>query len=204
MTRNADRRVVTCETPIEPDVLADYWLALLSSVDEAGVEEHLLACDLCGDRLRGIIQLCEALRALARSGALRVIVAEEFIQHAVETGRRVRQYDFAPGQTVPCTISTEDDLLVARLAADLSGLERVDLSFCDRQGVERQRMTDIPIRSDAARVILHESAVFGKTSPSMTMVARLLAVGSDGVERTLGEYTFQHTRTIPGPAGWEW
>jgi hypothetical protein len=36
------------------------------------------------------------------------------------------------------------------------------------------------------------------------MIARLLAVGADGVERPLGEYTFQHTRTIPGPPGWEW
>ena len=57
---------------------------------------------------------------------------------------------------------------------------------------------------ETGRVILHESAVFGKTSPSMTMVVRLLAVGADGVERLLGEYTFQHTRTIPGPPGWEW
>lgn len=204
MTGENDRALVTCKTPIEPDVLADYWLALLSSSDEAGMEEHLFACDVCGDRLRGIIQLCEALSALARSGTLRVIVAEEFIQHAVETGRRVRHYDFAPGQTVPCTVSAEDDLLVARLAADLSGSERIDLSFCDPHGVERQRMIDIPVRTDAARVILHESVVFGKTSPSVTMVARLLAVGRDGVERTLGEYTFQHTRTIPGPPGWEW
>jgi hypothetical protein len=35
------------------------------------------------------------------------------------------------------------------------------------------------------------------------MVARLLAVGTDGEERLLGEYFFQHTRTISGPPGWE-
>ena len=34
------------------------------------------------------------------------------------------------------------------------------------------------------------------------MIARLLAVDADGAERLLGEYTFHHTRTIPGPAGW--
>lgn len=204
MTGESGRPAVTCQAPIDPAVLADYWLALLPRLEEEAVEEHLLACDACGDRLRAIIELSEALRALAQSGALRVIVSEDFISYARATGRQVRQYDFAPGQTVPCTISADDDLLVARLAADLSGAERVDLSLRDPMGVERQRMTDIPVRADAAHVILQESTVFGKLSPSMTMVAHLLAVEADGEERLLGEYTFQHTRTIPGPPGWEW
>jgi hypothetical protein len=29
-------------------------------------------------------------------------------------------------------------------------------------------------------------------------------IGADGEERLLGEYWFQHTRTIPGPHGWKW
>jgi hypothetical protein len=204
MTDQQGKPAMTCHTPIDAVVLADYWLALLSPAEEDRVEQHLLDCDGCGDRLRELIQLSEALRQLARSGALRVIVADEFVSHAVDSGQRVRQYDFAPGQTVPCTIAADDDLLVARLAADLTGVKRVDLSFYDPHGIERHRMTDIPVRSDMGRVILHESAVFGKTSPSTTMIARLLAVEADGEERVLGEYTFQHTRTIPGPAGWEW
>lgn len=195
---------MTCRTPIDPAILADYWLTLLPSPDEERVEEHLLSCDECGDRLREIIQLSDSLRALARSGALRVIVAEEFITRAADAGQRVRQYDFAPGQTVACTIAADDDLLVARLAADLTGAGRVDLSLCDPQGVERHRLTDIPVRTDTGRVIFHESAVIGKLSPTTSMVARLLAVAADGGERLLGEYTFHHTRTIPGPPGWEW
>jgi hypothetical protein len=35
------------------------------------------------------------------------------------------------------------------------------------------------------------------------MIARLLAVGERGDERLLGEFTFHHTRTIPGAPGWE-
>ena len=204
MTGQNGPPAVTCQTPIDPVVLTDYWLGLLPQAEEDRVEQHLLQCDACGNRLRGVIQLSEGLRLLARSGELRVVVAEEFINHFVESGRHVRQYEFAPGQTLPCTISVEDDLLVARLAADLTGAERVDLSFCDPQGIERQRMTDIPVRTDAGRVIFQESIVFAKTSPSTTMVARLLAIGSDGGQRLLGEYTFQHTRTIPGPPAWDW
>ena len=42
-----------------------------------------------------------------------------------------------------------------------------------------------------------------KASPTTTMIARFLAVDDAGGERLLGEYTFHHTRTIPGPPGWE-
>jgi hypothetical protein len=193
-----------CSRPIEPGVLLDYWLALLPAAEEDAVEVHLLECDACGEQLREMIALSEGLRILARSGSLRVVVGEDLVQHALGAGLRVRQYAFEPGQTVHCTISADDDLLVARLAADMSGATRVDLSFCDPHGVERQRMTDLPVCSDAGGVILHESALFGKRSPSTTMVARLLAVDAEGAEQLLGEYTFHHTRTIPGPPGWEW
>jgi hypothetical protein len=31
---------------------------------------------------------------------------------------------------------------------------------------------------------------------------RLVALDEAGGERLLGEYTFDHTRTLPGPGGW--
>jgi hypothetical protein len=34
------------------------------------------------------------------------------------------------------------------------------------------------------------------------MVARLLSVQEPATERLLGEYTFIHTRTMPGPPAW--
>ena len=199
-----DQTPAACASPVDPGVLADYWLGLLAAEEEDAVEDHLFECDSCGDRLRSIIHIAEGLRALARSGTLRVVLAEEFVAHAKETARRVRQYDFEPGRTVPCTISMDDELLVARFAVDLNGAERVDLSFHDPQGVERGRMNDIPIRTEAGHVIFQESASFAKAAPTSSMVARLLAVGADGQERLLGEYFFEHTRTIPGPPGWEW
>jgi Putative zinc-finger len=195
---------VECSNPIDSHVLLDYWLGLLPAADEDVVEQHLFGCGDCGDRLREMIELSEGLRTLARSGSLRVVVGDDLVQRAVDAGLRVREYAFAPGQTVACTVAADDELLVARLAADLSGAARVDLSFYDPHGVERQRMTDIPVRSEAGSVILHESLIFAKASPTTTMTARLVAVDPDGDERLLGEYTFQHTRTIPGPPEWEW
>ena len=188
---------------IETVVLVDYWLAALPAAEEDAVEQHLMACDACGDRLREVIALAEGLRVLARSGSLQVIVDETLVKRAEGSGLRVREYAPSRGESVQCTVAADDDLLVARLAADLSTATRVDLSWCDLHGVERQRMADIPVRADAGNVICQQSITWAKASPTASMVARLLAVDADGVERVLGEYTFHHTRTIAGPPGWD-
>jgi len=192
-----------CSNPIEPAVLMDYWLAVLSPAEEEVVETHLMTCDTCGDRLREAIALADGLRALARSGSLQVVVPDRFVEHAAQTGLRVREYAPPRGESVQCTVAADDDLLVARLAADLTTAQRVDLSWCDPRGVERQRQADIPIRADGASVIVQQSITWAKASPTSSMIARLLAVDDAGGERVLGEYTFHHTRTIPGPPGWE-
>jgi hypothetical protein len=198
-----DDAVVSCSSPVEPSVLMDYWLAALPSEAEEAVEEHLLACDACGDRLREVIALADGLRTLARSGSLQVVVSDLFVKHAAETGLRVREYAPPRGADIQCTVAADDDLLVARLAVDVVGASRVDLSWCDPRGIEHRRMADIPILAEAGSVVCQQSITWAKASPSATMVARLLGVDEKGDERLLGEYTFHHTRTIPGPPGWE-
>jgi hypothetical protein len=41
-----------------------------------------------------------------------------------------------------------------------------------------------------------------KAAPDMTMIARLVTFDERGSEHLLGEYTFQHTRSLPGPGAW--
>jgi hypothetical protein len=180
----------------------DYWLALLTPQSEEAIEEHLFACDACGARLRDVIALGDALRTLARSGALSVVVTDRLLTRATDNGARVREYAPPPGGSVQCTVSADDDLLIARLAMDVTTASRIDVSWCDAQGIERQRMADIPIVPETGAVICQQSITWAKASPSASMTARLLEVADDGGERLLGEYTFHHTRTIPGPATW--
>lgn len=203
MTTPPRRGPSDCSALLSAAVLVDYWLAALPTFDEDAVEQHLMACDECGDRLREVIALAEGLRALARSGSLQVIVSDQLLKRAAGAGLRVREYAARRGDSITCTVAADDDLLVARLAVDLSAASRVDLSWCDPGGIELRRMADIPIRADAGSVICQQSITWAKASPSSTMTARLLAVDEQGDERLLGEYTFHHTRTISGPAGWE-
>jgi len=194
---------MNCSSPIDAAVLADYWLAALAESDEEAVEEHLLDCDPCSARLREIIALAEGLRHLAREGSLRMIVSDAFLRRAEEEGLRVREYAPPPGGSVQCTVTTEDDLLIGRLAADLIGASRVDLCICDERGVEQHRMPDIPVHLGANSVVFQESITYAKTLPDNRMIARLVTVDETGREGLLGEYTFNHTRSLPGPGTWQ-
>ncbi len=188
---------MNCRSPISVAALADYWLAALPESAEEAVEEHLLGCDECGDRLRETIALAEGVRKLAREGSLRMVVSDTFLRRAAEEGLRVREYAPPLGGGVECTVTAEDDLLVGRLAADLSEVKRVDLCICDERGVEQFRFPDIPVHAGTSSIVFQESITFAKVSPDNRMMVRLLAVDEAGRERSLGEYTFNHTRSMP-------
>jgi hypothetical protein len=193
---------VTCSDPIDAGVLTDYWLGVLTGAEEEAVEEHLLDCDRCGGRLREVIALAEGVRSLAREGCLRMVVSDAFVQRASEEGLRVREYAPPPGGGVPCTVTADDDILIARLAANLRGAKRVDLCICDDRGVEQFRLPDIPIHARANGIAYQESITFWKAAPTTKMIARLLTIDEAGGEHLLGEYTFNHTRSLPGPGAW--
>src|SRR5262245_29182826 len=192
---------MNCSNPIDAAVLADYWLATLTDSEEEAVEKHLLQCDRCGQRLREVIALAEGLRKLAREGSLRMVVSGAFINRVAEAGFSVRQYAVPAGGSVECTVTAEDDFLIGRLAANVSGATRVDLCMCDERGVEQVRLQDIPVHSGGGGVIYQESITYAKAMPSSKMIARLVSFDEAGGEHLLGEYTFNHTRSLPGPGG---
>jgi hypothetical protein len=193
---------VSCAHPIDAAVLADYWLAMLGEADAEAIEEHLFSCDECGARLREIIALGDGIREIARRGDLLMVVSDAFLKRAAEAGLRVREYAPARGGSVQCTVSAEDDFLIGRLRADLSDTTRLDLCICDRRGVEQIRLPDIPFAPSSGGIAFQQPIRYAKAAPSETMIARLVTFDDAGAERLLGEYTFVHTRTIAGPAGW--
>lgn len=181
-----------CGNPIDSAALGDYWLAALTPAEEALVEEHLFGCDACGDRLRELIALAEAIRKLASQGALRVVISDSFLECAAAHGLRVRQYSPPAGGSVNCTVTANDDLLIGRLASDLSGAGRVDLALCDETGTEHGRLRDIPFSGSQREVIFNEPIERARASPANVFVVKLLAVDEAG-DRLIGTYTFNHT-----------
>lgn len=189
---------MNCANPLDLAVLADYWLAALPPAEEDTVEEHLFDCDECGKRLREAIALAEGLRDLARQGTLLMVVSDAFLKRVAEEGFRVREYAPPAGGQIACTVKAEDDFLIGRLTADLNAITRVDLSLCDENGREKLRLSDVPFDATAGSVAFQQPIDYAKSAPSETLMARLLAFDSAGGQRLLGEYTFHHTRTLPG------
>src|SRR5438093_2683223 len=146
--------------------------------------------------------MAEGVRKLALEGSLLMVVSDAFLKRAVEQGIRIREYAPPAGGHVECTVTVGDDLLIGRLAANLSAAKQVDLCICNAQGEEKIRLRDIPVHSAAGSVAFQQPIGYAKAAPSETMIARLVAVDESSGERLLGEYTFNHTRTIPGPAAW--
>lgn len=190
---------MSCLNPLAAAVLTDYWIAALPESEEEAVEEHLFACDECGARLREVIALADAIRSLTRQGSLLMVVSEAFLNRVAEQGLRVRQYAPPKGGSIACTVTAEDDFLIGRLTADLRGAMRVDLSLCDERGAEKLRLEDIPFHAESPAVAFQQSITYAKAAPSETMIARLIAFDRSGGESLLGEFTFNHTRTLPGP-----
>jgi RNA polymerase sigma-70 factor (ECF subfamily) len=71
----------------------------------------------------------------------------------------------------------------------------VVMTFYDEQ-TSREAATALGLSEANVRVIRHRAI------KQLQTCIRLLSVEAGG-ERVLGEYTFHHTRTIPGPPGWE-
>lgn len=193
---------MSCTERIDAAILADYWLGILDEQEEARVEEHIFACEECSGRLAEVQTMAEGVRELARAGSLMMVVSESLLNHAAGRGLQVRRYDPPAGGSVQCTVTAEDDLLVGGLAANLSAAKRLDLSLCDPSGTEQFRLADIPFDSGSGGVVWQQSITFAKAAPTSTMVARLIDVRDSGEETLLGEYTFHHTRTLPGPGAW--
>lgn len=191
-----------CSNPIDAAVLSDYWTAALASPEEEAVEEHLFNCDQCRALLQEVIALAAGVGNLAREGSLRMVVSDSFLKRVAEEGLRIREYAPPAGGGVQCTVTAEDDFLIARLAANLTEAKRVDLCICDELGVEQLRLPDIPVRSGATSVVYQESITFAKAMPTNKIIARLITFDAAGAERLLGEYTFNHTRSLPGPSDW--
>jgi len=182
----------TCAAPLELPLLVGYWLGDLAPDAEERVEEHLLGCPACSARTGDLVALTGGVRHLASLGVVRAVVTGAFLEGLVDEGLRVREYRLAPGGSVECTVAPGDDLVAARLSADLRGAERVDLVKCDAEGHEEARLRDIPVSASAGEVVLLERIDRLRALPAHVQRVRLVAPDAAG-ERVLGEYTFVHT-----------
>jgi len=180
-----------CPAPVAVETLVAYWLGELAREDEERIEEHCFGCAFCAARLAELAALGEGIRAAFRGGALHAVISPAVLAAMRRAGLRLREYPVAPGGSVQCTIAASDDFVVSRLAAPLGGVERLDLVHRIGDGPEL-RLEDIPFDPAAGEVLFCPSAAQLKNMPAHSDRVRLVA-RAGGAQRTLAEYTFNHT-----------
>ena len=188
-----------CHSPLDWESLLSYWLGELDPEREAGIEEHYLGCNACSRRLEQLAAMARELRVLAGNSSVDLVVSEEFVRRVSTKGLRVREYRVPPNGSVNCTVTPEDDFVVAHLEACLDDVQRVDMVYLDSDGGDPIRHEDIPFIARSGAVVLSTCIDTLRAMPETTLRLRLLAVGNDG-ERSLGEYRFHHRphRAPPG------
>jgi hypothetical protein len=184
-----------CTRPIADDALLGWWARELAPPERRRLEEHLLSCDVCSARAHAIGAIAEGVRELVDEGRLSFVVLSAVLERLHREGRRIREYRVAPGRGVQCTVGPEDDVLLARLVADLGGVSRLDLVVRVDEGPE-ERFPDLPFDRAAGEVLFAPPADVLRAQPAHVQRLRLLAVEPQG-DRPLGEYTFDH-RPWPG------
>lgn len=183
---------LSCQSPIAWDTLLAYWLGELGPESEARIEEHYLGCAGCSGRLQQVMELAQNIRTLVQTSAVNMVVSEDFVQRLLAHGVHVREYHVPLNGSVNCTVTPDDDIVVAHLEAPLADVARLDMVSVINADNHAVRYEDIPFNADSGAVVYAARIDTLRSLSKSTLQVRLLAVDAGG-EHTLGEYTFIHT-----------
>jgi Putative zinc-finger len=181
-----------CKSPLAWDTLLAYRLGELDPDSEVRIEEHYLGCAACSRRLEELTALAGGVRAVTRMSGVNVVINDPFARRLSEQGLKVREYSVPLNGSVNCTVAPEDDFGVARLEAPLDAVQRVDMVYLDSEGQSGMRREDVPFVAESGAVVFSTRIDTLRALPATTLRVRLLAVDNSG-ERTLGDYTFNHS-----------
>ena len=180
-----------CGQPIGFDTLVQRWFGELDDELTLRVDEHLLGCEHCGAQMDEIIALGEGVRRAFTAGLIGTAVGADFLRLLAERGLRLREYRVDPNGSVDCSIGPDDDMVISRLSAPLSGIGRVDLVWAGAPGESEIRAADIPFDGASGEVVVILTAARLRVMPSYVERMRMFAVDAAG-ERLIGLYTFNH------------
>jgi hypothetical protein len=175
-----------CPDGVSFATLVDYWF---DAADDAPLDAHVLACDVCTASLEWLAALADAIPDVVRRGETPLIMPDALLSRLRAEGAHVREYRLPPGGSVNCTIAPADDVVVAHLEAQLAGATRVDLVASS--GTHTHRAADIPFDPARGSIVLASRTRDLRALGRVTFVARLVAVDAHG-EREIGCYTFHH------------
>jgi hypothetical protein len=173
---------LTCLTREE---LAAWVLGDAEASDGERLEEHLFACDACGER-------AETMEALVRQ--LRTTVPAWLTRErrvALEKALPLRESSVAPGKEATLELGRDAPIGFWIMQADLTGVERLDCAFLSRDGALLTSFEDVPFDADRGEVVLACQIHYRHLPFPHDMVVRVEAIEPSG-RRPIGDYLLHH------------
>ena len=188
--------MLACQASVPDATLLDYWAGDILDGDEMNrVEEHLFACGDCSARLDQMATLGAGLAMLVRQGRMSGFVSRAILNRLQRDGAHVRMFWLAPGETVPCAVFPGDDVIVAALRADFSGVDAVTLSVTGPDDAPFGRCDDVPVSGPRGEVLWANPAALLRQLPSKRLELTLTSTGAAPTE--LGRYVLEHSASPP-------
>jgi hypothetical protein len=174
-----------CPVPFE--TLVALWAGELDAAESERVEEHLFACDACASASDRLGKLVAGLRQI-----IPPVISHAHRDRLTAQGLRLRETPVASGVAADAHFSSDVDLLVHVLKADLTGAERVDVELLDPEGVPRLRLAHVPFDAAAGEVLIACQRHYQNDGALSSDPVFRVQMYEGGVERQAGSYFVRH------------
>jgi len=189
-----------CSSPIGFADAVDYWAGDLTPAEEGRIEDHVFTCAECARELAAAQALARGIAAVAREGRLHSVVTEGILNRLAADGVRIRMFTLEGEAVVPCAVWAGDDLVVARIRGDFTGVESVTIVSRQASGEEISRLAGIAVRPGQREILNALSAARLRKLPRTRVQITVMGQTADA-ERTIAEYTLEHAGSLERQAG---
>jgi hypothetical protein len=175
--------------------VSDYWTPDVALADVERIEAHVFAGADCARRLDAARGLIDGIRDAVRRGRFQAVITDAVLNQLARDGTRMRMFTLEPGTVVPCAVWAGDQVIVSRLRADFSGLERVSLVM-QVGGEEVDRVTDVPVAPQAGELLQAFSADHLRQLPRIEVRLQLFGARGPAGDELVAEYILEHGGTL--------
>ena len=180
-----------CPAPVAFADVVDYWAGDLAPAEEDRIEAHVFTCVECARELAAAEALARHIRSVAREGRLIAAVTDSILNRLAADGVRIRTFTLESDDVVPCAVWADDDLVVARIRADLADVDSLTIVTRQASGEEIGRLSDVAVRPGQREILNAFSAAHLRKLPQ-TLVHITVTARTDRGESTIAKYTLEH------------
>ena len=172
------------------ETLVALWTGELDEAQAETVDEHVFSCDACAATMERLAKVIGALRE-----KLPFVISHAHRDRLAAAGTRIHVTNLEPAPdrraTKSARFTSEVDLLVHALHADLSNADRVDVEIASPTGELRYTLEAVPFDRQKGEVLIACGRHYEPMFPAGDPIFSVHAVEA-GERRAVGDYVVAH------------